>query len=262
MAFRTANPAFNQNFFNTSEVVASPAQAMTVQGTIYKTALLTAMAMATAIFVWYRFYTAFHTPGLTAEQAVSAAISAAMPWMIGGLIGGLVLGLITAFAQKAAPITAPLYALAEGLFLGGVSAFFELKYPGIVAPAIGLTFGTLMVMLMLFTTRIVRVTDKFRAGILMATGAIALLYLATFILGFFSIEIPYIHGSGPIGIGFSVVVVVIAAANLLLDFDFIEKGAEAGLPRHMEWYGAFALLVTLVWLYLEILRLLAKLRDR
>ncbi len=257
---RTANPAFNDQFFNASEVVSSPSQTMTVQGTVYKTGILLFLATLTAIFIWRKFSIAI--AGLPAEEALSVGTQAVIPWVIGGGIAGFVLALISMFAKKVVPFTAPLYALAQGLLLGGISAIFEMRYPGIVAPAIGLTFGTLMVMLMAYTTRLIRVTDKFRSGIIMATGAICLVYLVSFALNLFGMSVPYIHSSGLIGIGFSVVVVVIASLNLLLDFDFIEQGAAAGLPRNMEWYGAFALMVTLVWRYLEILRLLAKLRDR
>jgi uncharacterized YccA/Bax inhibitor family protein len=155
-----------------------------------------------------------------------------------------------------------LYALAEGLFLGGVSAVFENIYPGIVMPAIALTFGTLAALLTAYSTRLIKVTENFKLGVVAATGGIALFYLATMVLGFFGVTFPSIFGSGLIGIGFSLFVVTIAALNLVLDFDFIEKGCEGGAPKYMEWYAGFGLLVTLVWLYLEILRLLAKLRGR
>jgi len=182
--------------------------------------------------------------------------------MIGGLIGGLILALITIFKPSASPYTAPAYAACEGLLLGAISAAFEKAYPGIVVQAVGLTFGTLAALLLAYTSRLIKPTENFKLGIVAATGGIMLLYLASFILGLFGIPIGFIHSSGPIGIGFSVVVVIIAALNLVLDFDFIETGVERGAPKYMEWYGGFALLVTLIWLYLEILRLLAKLRER
>ncbi len=147
--------------------------------------------------------------------------------------------------------------------LGALSAILEARFPGIVIQAVGLTFGTAAALLIVYTSRLIKVTQNFRMGIFAATGGIALVYLATFILGFFGIEVPYIHGSGLIGIGFSVFVVVIAALNLVLDFDFIENASASGqAPKYMEWYGAFGLLVTLIWLYIEILRLLSKLRSR
>jgi uncharacterized YccA/Bax inhibitor family protein len=193
---------------------------------------------------------------------VSDGIAKAMPFMIGGLIGGLVLALVTVFKKEWAGFTAPGYAVCEGLVLGALSAIFELQYPGIVMQAVALTFGTLFCLLMAYKTQIIRVTEKFRLGVFVATAAIALVYLVSIVLGFFHIQVPFMVGSGLVSIGFSLFVVGIAALNLVLDFDMIERGAEAGAPKYMEWYGAFGLMVTLVWLYMEILRLLAKLRGR
>jgi uncharacterized YccA/Bax inhibitor family protein len=169
---------------------------------------------------------------------------------------------VTVFKKSRAGVTAPIYALLEGLLLGGLSAIFEAQYPGIVIQAVGLTFGTLFCLLVAYTSRMIKVTQNFRLGVFAATGGIALFYLASMVLGFFGIHIPYIHEGGLIGIGFSLFIVVIAALNLVLDFDFIEQAAAQGAPRYMEWYGAFGLIVTLVWLYIEILRLLSKLRSR
>jgi uncharacterized YccA/Bax inhibitor family protein len=166
------------------------------------------------------------------------------------------------FKKNWAIVTAPLYAVLEGLVLGGLSATFEARFPGIVIQAVGLTFGTLFALLLAYKSGVIKATENFKLGVVAATGGIALVYLAGFVLGFFGVSIPYIHGSGTIGILFSLVVVVIAALNLVLDFDFIESGAASGAPKYMEWYAAFGLLVTLIWLYLEILRLLAKLRSR
>jgi len=181
-------------------------------------------------------------------------------WILGG---GFVLGLITIFVKTAAPVTAPLYALVEGLLIGCISFFFEKMYPGIVIQAVGLTFGTLFALLLAYQSRLIKVTQNFRLGVIAATGGVALYYLASIILStFFKIQVPLIHESTPLGIAFSVFVVVIAALNLVLDFDFIEKGAQANAPKYMEWYGAFGLMVTLIWLYFEILRLLAKTRRR
>jgi uncharacterized YccA/Bax inhibitor family protein len=179
-----------------------------------------------------------------------------------GVFGGFITAMITIFKQSWAPITAPIYALMEGLFLGGISAFLELRYPGIAVQAVGLTFGTLLTMLVLYSSGLIRVTNKLRIGIIAATGGIALFYFMEIILGFFHINFVSINGSGVIGIGFSLFVCAIAALNLVLDFDFIEQGVNAGAPKFMEWYGAFGIMVTLVWLYLEILRLLSKMRSR
>ena len=159
-------------------------------------------------------------------------------------------------------VATPAYAALEGLLLGGVSVGFEAQYPGLVSQAVFLTFGVLAVLLMAYRSGIIRATDNFKLGVVAATGGIGLVYLVGFVMSFFGASIPLIHGSGPIGIAFSLVVVGVAALNLVLDFDFIEQGAERGVPKYMEWYAAFGLLVTLVWLYLEMLRLLAKLQER
>ena len=185
-----------------------------------------------------------------------------MPLMMLGIFGGLIVGFVTIFKKEWAPVTSPIYALCEGLFIGGISAIFEVRYPGIVIQAIALTFGTLFCLLTAYKSGMIKVTENFKLGIVAATGAICLIYFVSFIMGFFGASIPMIHSSGPVGIGFSLVVVTIAALNLVLDFDFIEQGSTMGLPKYMEWYAAFGLVVTLVWLYIEILRLLAKLRSR
>jgi uncharacterized YccA/Bax inhibitor family protein len=257
------NPALNENTFDQPYDYDAPdrGSVMTVQSTAIKAAGLVGLTVVAAVFTW-----SISTSGGTFNGSV------AMPWMLGGLVVGLILALITIFKPKAAPFTAPIYALAEGLFLGAVSAFYEASYghangqstafSGIVVQAVGLTLSVLALMLTLYATRIIRVTPKLAAGIIAATGAVFLVYVASFVLSFFGVAIPYLHSSGPIGIGISVVIVGIAAFNLLLDFDLIERGAQQGAPKYMEWYAGFALLVTLVWLYLEILRLLAKLRSR
>ena len=159
-------------------------------------------------------------------------------------------------------MTAPIYALLEGLALGGISAIFEARFPGIVVQAVGLTFGALFCLLIAYKSGMIKVTENFKLGVVSATGAIALFYVVSLLLGMFGISLPFIHGSGIIGIGFSLFVVAIAALNLVLDFDFIENGADRGAPKYMEWYAAFGLIVTLVWLYIEILRLLSKIRSR
>jgi uncharacterized YccA/Bax inhibitor family protein len=179
-----------------------------------------------------------------------------------GLIGGLIFALITTFKKTWSPVTAPIYALLEGLVLGSISAVFEQRYPGIAIESVSLTFGTMFVLLLAYKSGMIKVTQKFRLGVIAATGAIFLFYLVEMGLGFFGIHFTSVNGSGWLGIGVSLVIVCVAALNLVLDFDFIESGVAAGAPKYMEWYGAFGLMVTLIWLYLEMLRLMAKLRGR
>jgi len=246
---RTANPALNTKTFTDLPRIVDPSRAMTIQGTVNKTLLMLVLLLIPAAWVW-RQYFASGTP-----QAI-------MPWLYVGIIGGLIVALITIFKKQWSAVTAPLYAVLEGLAIGGISAFFEAQFPGIVIQAVALTFGTLLCLLLAYKSRIIKVTANFRLGVVAATGGIAVIYLITIALGFFGIRMPYIHESGIIGIGFSVFVVIIAALNLVLDFDFIENGAASGAPKFMEWYAAFGLMVTLIWLYLEMLRLLAKIRSR
>jgi uncharacterized YccA/Bax inhibitor family protein len=222
---------------------------MTLNGTVNKTGILLVCAIATAGWTWLQFMQ-------------SRDVASVTPWMLLGMIGGLVFALITIFKKEWAPVTAPAYALLEGLVLGGLSAVFELRYPGIAIQAVGLTFGTLFVLLFVYRAGLIKVTDKFRLGVVAATGGIAVFYLLELVLGFFGIHFTTINGSGIIGIGFSLLVVGIAALNLVLDFDFIERGVQYGAPKYMEWYGAFGIMVTLVWLYLEMLRLLSKINRR
>ena len=243
---RTSNPVLNERAFKGQVAVG---EAMTLQGTVNKTGLLLLCVVVTAAWTW----------GMSHSDRPGAAI----PWMIGGLLGGFLVALVTTFKANWSPITAPIYALLEGLALGGISAMFEKSYPGVAIQAIGLTFGTLFVMLLAYKSGIVRATQGFKIGVIAATGGIAVFYLVQMILGgFFHITVPAINGSGPWGIAFSLFVVIIAALNLVLDFDLIETGVQMGAPKYMEWYGAFGLMVTLIWLYLEILRLLAKGRRR
>ncbi len=244
--FRTSNPVLSEKAFRD---VAATGEAMTLQGTVNKTGFLLLCAVVTAAWTW--------------GMAHSETPEAAMPWMFGGMIGGFIVALVTTFKAQWSPITAPIYALLEGLALGGISAFFERSYPGIAVQAVGLTFGTLFVMLLAYKTGMIRATQGFKMGVIAATGGIALLYIVEMVLGgFFHIQVPAINGSGMIGIGFSIFVVIIAALNLVLDFDMIESAVRAGAPKYMEWYGAFGMMVTLVWLYLEMLRLLSKMRRR
>ncbi|UCH98709.1 MAG: Bax inhibitor-1/YccA family protein [Candidatus Aminicenantes bacterium] len=253
---RTANPALNKKTF-VNLGYAEGTNQMTLQGTVNKTLIMMALLLIAASFTWRMFFSA------TSAANPAEGARAVMPWMIGGVIGGLIVALITIFKKTAAPITAPIYAILEGLFLGALSSFMEARFPGIVIQAVALTFGTLFALLFLYKSRIIKPTENFKLGVVAATGGIFLVYLVTMILRLFGVGyISFIHGSGTVGILFSLFVVVIAALNLVLDFDFIETGTTQGAPKYMEWYGAFGLMVTLVWLYIEILRLLAKLQSK
>ncbi len=249
---RSGNPALKESTFldlGSGTVVSRDAGAMTLNGTVNKTGLLLLLAVVTGTFAW-------------SQMEITEAGVTGMGYVWGGMIAGFILAMVTIFKKQWSPVTAPLYALAEGFFLGGISAVFEARFPGIVMQAVLLTFGTLFALLFAYRSGLIKATENFKLGVVAATGGIALIYLATIALGFFGINIPYIHESGLIGIGFSLFVVVIAALNLVLDFDFIETGVEQGAPKFMEWYGAFGLMVTLVWLYVEFLRLLSKLQSR
>ena len=239
-----ASPILNDKFVDQERVLQG--EPMTVNGTIQITAFLGIILIAAAAFVWSRF-----TLGYTDIAMMLTSV---------GGIAAFIIGLIVAFTRIKYLI--PIYAAAEGLLLGGVSSMFEASYPGIVAQAVAGTFAALFSMLILYRTNVIRCTDKFRSVIFISTASIAVIYLVDFIGSFFHFAVPLINTSSVIGIGFSVLVIVIAALNLIIDFDFIERGAQNYLPKDMEWYGAFGLMVTLVWLYLEILRLLAKLQDR
>lgn len=241
---RSGNPVLTDDTFRS---VPRSGEPMTLGGTVNRTAIMLALVLITAAWTWNQFY-------------VSQNPAAVAPYMWIGLIGGLILALVTVFKKTWAPITAPIYALLEGLALGGISAVFEARFPGIVLQAVGLTFGTLAALLVAYRTGLIKVTDNFRLGVVAATGGIFVVYLVDMVLRLFGVNIPFIHEGGMIGIGFSIFVVIIAALNLVLDFDFIESGVSARAPKYMEWFGAFALMVTLIWLYLEILRLLAKTR--
>lgn len=244
---RSSNPALNPRIFQGQNLALG--ETMTLDGTVNKTGILLVCSIASAAWAWHLFMQT-HSPASVA------------PLLTFGAIGGLVVALATMFKMTWAPITAPIYAVLEGLVLGSISAIFELRFPGIAMQSVGLTFGTLLVLLLAYRSGLIPVTQKFRLGIVAATGGIMVLYLAEMVLGFFGVHFSSINGSGALGIGFSLVVVVVAALNLVLDFDFIERGVRAGAPKYMEWYGAFGIIVTLVWLYLEILTLLSKLQRR
>lgn len=240
---RSSNPILDSNAFNIKGKVAYDG-GMTISGTVNKSLMLLALVSTTALFTFINLG------------------ASTMPIAIGGAIGGLIFALITTFKKEWSPITAPIYALLEGLFLGGISGVLNQKFEGIAIQAVMLTFGVFFCLLAAYKSGLIKATENFKLGIAAATGAIFMVYMASMILGFFNIEMPLIHSNNTFGILFSLGVVVIAALNLVLDFDFIEEAAANGSPKYMEWYAAFGLLVTLVWLYLEILKLLAKLSSR
>lgn len=245
---KTSNPALKRMTATLAGQVRDASDVMTLQGTVNKTGFLLILLAIPATFTWNMFR--------------SDPTGAALPIALAALIGGFVVALVTIFNMTWAPFTAPLYAILEGLCLGAISAVFETAYHGIAIEAVGLTFGVLLAMLIAYTSGLIRPSENFKLGIVAATGGIALLYVATMALGFFGVQIPYIYGNGPIGIAFSLFVVGLAALNLVLDFDLIETAVTSGAPKYMEWYGAFGILVTLIWLYLEMLRLLSKLSSR
>jgi uncharacterized YccA/Bax inhibitor family protein len=251
---KTSNPALSNNTFNDFADsryggAIDLAGRMTLSGTVNKTGILLVCAIATAGWTWHQF--------LQTRDIADVA-----PLMLAGVIGGFICAIVTVFKKEWSPVTAPLYALLEGLALGGISAVVDLRYPGIGIQAVSLTFGTLLVLLLVYSSGVIKVTQKFRLGVVAATGGIAVFYLLQMVLSLFGVRFAAINGSGAMGIGFSLIVVAVAALNLVLDFDFIERGVECAAPKYMEWYGAFGIMVTLVWLYLEILRLLAKMNRR
>jgi uncharacterized YccA/Bax inhibitor family protein len=251
---KTSNPALGPNTFRNipgslNGATIDATARMTLNGTVNKTGILLLCAMATAAWTWNSFLQ-------------TRDLSVAGPMVMMGAFGGLIVALVTTFKKEWSPVTAPIYALLEGLVLGGLSAVFELKYPGIAMEAVGLTFGTLFVLLLAYRSGLIKVTQKFRLGVVAATGGIFLFYMLQLLLGFFGVHFSTVNGPSLFGIGFSFVVVIVASLNLVLDFDFVEQGVTYGVPKYMEWYAAFGILVTLVWLYLELLNLLAKMRSR
>ncbi len=244
---KSSNPALSEKTFDRLAPDITAAGQMTVNGTINKTLILLVLVLVPALWLWDMF--------------TKSGMQAVAVWMYGGLIGGLVFAMITIFKKTWAPYTAPVYAVLEGLVIGGISAYAESQLKGIVFQAVALTFGTLFSLLIAYRSGLIKVTEKFRLGVVAATGAIFVVYLVSMVIGFFGVKVPFIYSGGTFGILFSLFVVVIAALNLVLDFDFIEQGASQGAPKYMEWYGAFGLMVTLIWLYIEFLRLLTKLRQ-
>lgn len=244
----TSNPVLTDKAFPRQRDL-NLGQPMTMQGTVIKTFLLLAVVMLSSLFTWNLFL----------KSGNPAAVNGLM---IIGAIGGLILAIATTFKQTWAPITAPLYAAFQGLFVGGISAMMEQSFPGIAIQAATLTFGTLAAMLFLYQAKWIQVNDTFRMIVVTATGGIMVTYLITWVLSFFGVQVPFIYGNGIAGIVFSLFVIGVAALNFVLDFDFIDRATARGAPKYMEWYGAFALMVTMIWLYIEFLRLLSKLRSR
>lgn len=257
---RTANPALNEKTFEAfarDAAALERADRMTLEGTATKTGYLLAVLAFCFSITWRKVMA-----GVVPESGLGAGLQTAMPWVLGGLLGGAVLFLVMMVARSTIPWLATPYAACEGLLLGGISAAAEAAYPRIAMQAVALTIGTALALLMAYRARLIRASENFKLGVFAATGGIALVYLATLVLGLFGLRLPFLHDSGPVGIAFSLFVCVIAALNLVLDFDFIERGVERGAPKRAEWTGAWGLLVTLIWLYIEVLRLLMKLRER
>ena len=248
MIARSANPGLNKKTFSQVRDFVQRDNLMTLQGTVNKTGIMLFLALVSAMWVWRQFFV-FESPQISL-------------YLWGGAIGGFIAAMVAIFKPTTAPIVAPVYALLEGLFLGGISSIMEARFPGIVIQAVGLTFGTLFALLFAYKSGLIKATENFKLGVAAATGGIFMMYMASFILGFFGMNVPFIHGNGIIGIGISGFIVVIAALNLVLDFDFIEHGVKQGSPKFMEWRAALGLMITLVWLYIEILHLLSKLRSR
>ncbi|HTY06173.1 MAG TPA: Bax inhibitor-1/YccA family protein [Gemmatimonadales bacterium] len=243
-----ANPVLNSKTF-AAPGTATGVETMTIEGTVNKTGILLFLVVATACWMWTQTYNAVDP-------------DAAMPWMWGGVLGGLAVGIATRFKPQWAPVTAPLYAALEGLALGGISAWYAAAYPGILIQAVSLTFITLFVMLLAYRSGLVRATPAFRKVIGIAMSAILLYYLVVLGMSLFGVGTAWFYGGGTLGIGISLLITGVAAFRMILDFDLIEQGVQQGAPKAMEWYGAFALVVGLIWLYLEILRLLGRLRRR
>ncbi len=248
---RTSNPALNDKVFQNRSLSAT--DKMTISGTVNKSFLLIGIVFLTAVWSWQQAFPGGWTWGSQPSIPV---------WYFPSLIGGFILSLVIIFKPTTSPLLVPIYAVLEGIVLGALSAIFEARYPGIVLQAVLCTMGTFIALLTAYRSHLIRATENFKLGVVAATGGIALVYLMQIILGMFGIQMPFIHDTGPMGIIVSVVIVIVAALNLVLDFDFIEKGAEQGAPKYMEWYASFGLLVTLIWLYLEILRLLSKTRKK
>ncbi len=244
---RSGNPALRADTFSLPSVAHGGSETMTIQGTVNKSFIMLMLLLTTAYWSWYN------------PQYANISI-------MGGFIGGFVLALVIVFKKTMAPYLAPIYALLQGLALGGLSMTFEVRYPGVVLQAVGLTFAVFAALLFAYKTNMIRASENFKLGVAAATGGIAIFYLVGFVLSLFGVHavssMHSVQNTSMLSIGISLVVVVVASLNLVMDFDFIEKGEEQRAPKYMEWYGAFGLIVTLIWLYLEMLRLLAKLQGR
>lgn len=247
---RTSNPALSASTF---ESTVPFDEKMTIEGTVNKSLFLISLVFASGYWAWQSAYPSGWGP---------SEVPSIPNWYLPSIFIAFILSLVIIFKKTTAPFLAPVYALLEGASLGALSALFEVKYPGIVMQAVMCTFATFFSLLMAYKSQLIQATENFKLGVVAATGGIAIVYLIDIVLLYFGTQVPFIHENGPMGILVSVFVTVIAALNLVLDFDFIEKGAERGAPKYMEWYASFGLLVTLVWLYLEILRLLAKSRKK
>ncbi|MBB6672045.1 Bax inhibitor-1/YccA family protein [Cohnella nanjingensis] len=245
MIGRSGNPTLNDNTFERTRQYGGTSR-MTIEGTVNKAFITLVILLGAAFVTWSMYFDGQNVMG----------------YAVGGALIGFVLALIISFKATTAPYLVPIYALMEGVFLGALSAQYEARFDGITLQAALLTMCVFIALLLAYKTRIIQATENFKLGVFAATAGVALLYLVSFVLGLCGITVPYLHESNWIGIGISVVIVIIAALNLVLDFDFIENGAAQGAPKYMEWYGAFGLMVTLVWLYLEIVRLLAKIMSR
>lgn len=249
--FQSGNPTLSQKIFNKTALDVS-GEVMTVRGSINKFGFLLFMVIGGAAYTWHLYY--------------NLAQDTATMFMWIGIIGGLISAIAISFKPTWAPYLAPAYGLLEGFFLGGISAMFNAmfaaKYPGLIMQAVGLTFGVAIAMFLLYNFKVLKATERFRSVIISATVGIGIFYLISIVLRMFSVDMPFMYDSSALGIGISLFIVAIAALNLILDFDMIERGAEAGAPKYMEWYGAFGLLVTIVWLYIEILKLLSRFANR
>ncbi len=242
---RSGNPTLNEStfteFFDQSE---GRSDRMTIGGTVNRTIILLSLCCASACMTW--------------PMVMRGAIGEAIPWAIGGAVASLIISMVICWKPTCAPYGAPMYAIAEGLFLGAFSGLCELRYPGIPIQAASMTFGTMFALLLAYRSGLIKATENFKLGVVAATGGIALVYLVAMVLRLFHVPVPFLNDPSPIGIGISLFVVVVAALNLVLDFDFIEEASKNRVPKYMEWYGAFGLMVTLVWLYIEFMRLLIK----
>lgn len=246
-AMKSSNPVMTGKIYEKAGLAADGG-VMTINGTLNKIGLMLLLLIVSASYTWNLVL------GDDPSRVGTLAI-------VGG-IGGFIVAMVTVFSPKSSPYTAPVYAILEGMFLGAISAVINAQYPGVAFQAVLLTIGTLFTMLFLYRSGTIRATPKFRRGVMMATGAVFFAYMISWILSMFGMSVGFMHSSGPLGILISLVIIVIAALNLIMDFDFIEKGSQMGAPKYMEWFGAFGLMVTLIWLYIEFLRLLSRFAGR